>query len=119
MPILHLGQLSLFHFHIEEEKKQNQKNETNEKDKKWNISMGFDIEGLGAMFCELSLIHTQVYIRFWANEKDTVVRTKKYFDVLQKNLVNIGVTVKELECIEGLPPQPENSVQQSFIDIET
>ena len=81
--------------------------------------MGFDIEGLGPMFCELSLIHTHVYIRFWANEKDTVIQAKDHFDILQQNLVNIGVTVKELECIEGLPPQPENSLQQSLIDIET
>ena len=119
LPILHFGQLTLFHFHIEEEAQKNKAEEKMPADKKWNVSMGFDIEGLGAMFCELSLINTYVYVKFWAKEKNTVSRAKIYFDVLQKNLHQIGATVKELECIEGLPPQQESSITPSLIDIET
>ncbi|MBV1919062.1 MAG: hypothetical protein KUG73_00155, partial [Pseudomonadales bacterium] len=119
LPILHFGQLTLFHFHIEEEPQKNEAEEKTPADRKWNVSMGFDIEGLGAMFCELSLINTYVYVKFWAKEKDTVSRAKNYFDILQKNLHHIGATVKELECIEGLPPQQECSIKPSLIDIET
>ena len=119
LPILHFGQLTLFHFHIEEEAQQDKAEEKTPADKKWNVSMGFDIEGLGAMFCELSLINTYVYVKFWAKEKDTVSRAKNYFDILQKNLHQIGATVKELECVEGLPPQQESSIKPSLIDIET
>ncbi len=119
LPILHFGQLTLFHFHIEEEAQKNAADKETSADKKWNVSMGFDIEGLGAMFCELSLINTYVYVKFWAKEKDTVSRAKRYFDVLQKNLHQIGATVKELECIEGLPPQQESSITPSLIDVET
>ena len=119
LPILHFGQLTLFHFHIEEEAQKNDTQEEKSADKKWNVSMGFDIEGLGAMFCELSLINTYVYVKFWAKERDTVSRAKSYFDVLQKNLSQIGATVKELECIEGLPPQQESSIKPSLIDVET
>ncbi len=119
LPILHFGQLTLFHFHIEEEAQKNDTDKEKSADKKWNVSMGFDIEGLGAMFCELSLINTFVYVKFWAKEKSTVSRAKSYFDVLQKNLSQIGATVKELECIEGLPPQQESSIKPSLIDVET
>jgi len=119
LPILHFGQLTLFHFHIEEEAQKNDAENETSADKKWNVSMGFDIEGLGAMFCELSLINTYVYVKFWAKERDTVARAKSHFDVLQKNLHQIGATVKELECIEGLPPQQESSIKPSLIDIET
>ncbi len=119
LPVLHFGQLTLFHFHIEEESQRSETKEEKSADKKWNVSMGFDIEGLGAMFCELSLINTYVYVKFWAKEKSTVSRAKSYFDVLQKNLSQIGATVKELECIEGLPPQQESSIKPSLIDVET
>jgi len=119
LPILNFNQLSIFHFHIEEENNSANEKDAAEADKKWNVSMGFDIEGLGAMFCELSLINTHIYVKFWAKEKDTVIRAKSYFEVLQNNLHNIGATVKELECIEGLPSQQEFTLQQSLIDIET
>lgn len=119
LPILHFGQLTLFHFHIEEETNPSDEKKDASADKKWSVSMGFNIEGLGAMFCELNLINTQVYVKFWAKEKDTVTRAKSYFDVLQDNLNKIGATVKELECIEGLPPQQETGIQASLIDIET
>lgn len=119
LPILHFGQLTLFHFHIEEEPQNKDDNKDQSLDKKWHVSMGFDIEGLGAMFCELSLVNTQVYVRFWANEGSTVSKAKNHFSLLTENLQEIGVTVKELECVEGMPPQQDSHLRSTLIDIET
>lgn len=120
LPILQGNELSLFQFRLFEETEDGAKKESADgKEKKWVVHMGFDLEGLGPMYCQITLIGVGASVTFWAEEKATVSRSRRYLDSLSKNLHKLGVVVKEIQCVEGSPPHDQSGIKQSLIDIET
>lgn len=120
LPILHLGQISLFQFRVEEElERQEQEESENSKDRKWVVHMGFDLEGLGPMYCQISLTGISASVQFWATDKRTVAQTKQHLAILQEHLAKLGVNVKDLQCLEGEPPTDKSGIKHSLVDIET
>lgn len=120
LPIINGLDLSLFQFRIQEEEYEGaNQQEANEQQRKWVVHMGFDLEGLGPMYCQVTLIGVSASVTFWAEEHDTVKRSKHHLDELRGNLSNLGVTVKDMQCIKGSPPTDQSGVKQTLIDIET
>lgn len=120
LPILQGTYLALFQFRIWEEDEHSGKEKSeNDKDKKWVVHMGFDLEGLGPMYCQISLIGVSASVTFWAEHKQTVEHSKQHIKSLRENLSNLGVTVKDIHCLEGSPPTDQSGIKQTLIDIET
>ncbi|PIE42648.1 MAG: hypothetical protein CSA49_00095 [Gammaproteobacteria bacterium] len=120
LPVLSNTGLALFQFRIQEEENDNS-NTTDPADlkRKWVVHMGFDLEGLGAMYCQITLVGVSASVTFWAEEKATVNRSQQHLDELRGNLTNLGVTIKDMQCIEGSPPTDQSGIKQTLIDIET
>lgn len=120
LPILHLGQISLFQFRVEEELERQTNEESDKpKERKWVVHMGFDLEGLGPMYCQISLAGISASVQFWATNKRTVAQTQQHLATLQEHLAKLGVNVKDLQCIEGEPPTDKSGIKHSLVDIET
>lgn len=120
LPFVQNNELALFQFRITEEEaaESSQKNNKTPK-KKWVIHMGFDLEGLGPMFCQATLIESQAAVTFWAEQQSTVDKSRQALSSLKQNLDKLGVTVKEIKCLQGSPPTDHSGVKQSLIDIKT
>ena len=120
LPILQGLDLSLFQFRIYDEDAHEQGKESGAaKEKKWVVHMGFDLEGLGPMYCQITLIGVSASVTFWAEDKETVAASQSHVNDLKKNLSKLGVNVKDIQCINGTPPSDQSGIQQTLIDIET
>lgn len=120
LPILQGLQLSLFQFRIyDETAEQQQDRQERPLERKWVVHMGFDLEGLGPMYCQITLIGVSASVTFWAEDQHTVAASQSQVNGLKHNLNQLGVNVKEIQCIKGAPPSDQSGIKQTLIDIQT
>lgn len=120
LPILFNGQVQIFNTRIEEEElPYAEENTPNKKEKQWSVSLGFDIESLGPMFCQLRMTNMHANLQFWAESPSTLALTKSNVGFLSKSLHDLGVSVSEVSCHDGLPKQVRTQLSQQLVDITT
>lgn len=120
LPVLFDGQVQVFNTRIDEEDlPASEQAQNGKKVKQWSVSLGFDIEGLGPMFCQLQMTTQQANLQFWAERPATLALTQKNIDFLSKSLHELGVAVSEVSCHEGLPKQTRTRLSQQLVDINT
>lgn len=120
LPVLFDGQVQVFNTRIDEEElPASEQAQNGKKVKQWSVSLGFDIEGLGPMFCQLQMTTQQANLQFWAERPATLALTQKNIDFLSKSLHELGVAVSEVSCHEGLPKQTRTRLSQQLVDINT
>lgn len=120
LPLFFDGQVQVFNTRIEEEELPSPDPSTPEKKvRQWSVSLGFDIEGLGPMFCQLKMQEQQAQLQFWADRPATLALTRANLGFLSKSLHELGVSVSEVSCHEGMPKQPRTRLSQQLVDINT
>ena len=87
--------------------------------KQWSVSLGFDIDGLGPMFCQLQMAEKQANLQFWADRPATLALTRQNLGFLSNCLNELGVSVTEVTCNEGMPKQTRTRLSQQLVDINT
>lgn len=118
LPILYQGQVQIFQFLIEEEDSANEREEKQQA-KRWVVQMAFDIEGLGPMLCQISLVGNSASVSFWAEWENTLQHTKDHFDYLQQVLTEMGLRVEKLQGHLGIPKSEQAILQNQLVDIRT
>lgn len=120
LPVFFDGQVQMFNTRIDEEELPAGEHAQNgKKVKQWSVSLGFDIEGLGPMFCQLQMTTHHANLQFWADRPATLALTRNNIDFLSKSLNDLGVSVSEVSCHEGLPKQTRTRLSQQLVDINT
>lgn len=120
LPVFFDGQVQMFNTRIDEEELPAGENAQNgQKVKQWSVSLGFDIEGLGPMFCQLQMTTHHANLQFWADRPATLALTRNNIDFLSKSLNDLGVSVSEVSCHEGLPKQTRTRLSQQLVDVNT
>lgn len=69
----------------------------------WTVMMAFNLEGLGAIRAQISLIHDQISTHWWAEQQQTVDLFQQHMATLQDRLSHVGLDIDKLECQCGLP----------------
>lgn len=83
----------------------------------WRIDLSFDLEPLGPLHIQASLHGDSLSSQLWAQHSATAEFIDNELPNLRDRLLAIGLTVKDLTCHQGVPPQGEKtSVQQRWID---
>jgi len=98
----------------EEESRQNgkEKGET-----LWKVELAFDVAPLGPLQVQAQLISGSLSSQIWAERGDTARLISNELDYLRQRLLNAGLSVGELACNQGAPPQgPRTAVDQRFVD---
>ena len=119
IPFLHAGQVDMFQFKIEEEPQTEQERRDKALTKRWQVQLGFDIEGLGPMFCQLSLAGNNMAVTFWAAWENTLAQTKAHFSFLEQALTDMGIHVEKLQGHLGIPENDRTGVRNQLVDIKT
>ena len=117
LPIVHEDKVHLFQIQIGEE--ETQQTQEKEKEKCWKINLAFDIEPLGPMHIQLTMVGQSASATIWAEQKETVDFTHSHLDVLTDSLQHIGLSVKQIDCLKGKPPEKKATFQQHLVDINT
>lgn len=120
LPVFFDGQIQVFNTRIDEEEIPSpDPAHPGKKVRQWSVSLGFDIEGLGPMFCQLQMTEQQAQLQFWADRPATLALTRANLDFLSKSLHDLGVAVSEVSCHEGMPKQTRTRLSQQLVDIST
>ena len=83
----------------------------------WKIDLSFDLEPLGPLHIQASLQGGSISSQLWAQNSATANLIDHELGHLRERLLAIGLTVKDLSCHQGAPPQGEKtSLQQRWID---
>jgi hypothetical protein len=119
IPFLHAGQVEMFQFKIEQESQTEQERRDKSLTKRWQVQLGFDIEGLGPMFCQLSLAGNNMAVTFWAAWENTLAQTKAHFNFLEQALTDMGIHVEKMQGHLGIPENDRTGVRNQLVDIKT
>ena len=83
----------------------------------WKVELAFDVAPLGPLQVQAQLIGGSLSSQIWAERGGTARLISTELDYLRQRLLNAGLTVGELACRQGTPPQgPRTSLDQRFVD---
>ena len=118
IPVYAEGQFRPIKLQIEEEHGAQSKNPS-KKERKWTITLGFDIEKLGKFYATLRVVNTSISTTFWSETAETLKKIQGELNYLKKTLSSKGLKVEQLECRLGAPPLRKTRLDQQLLDIKT
>jgi hypothetical protein len=87
------------------------------KEKLWRVELAFDLEPLGPLQVQAQLIRGSLSSQLWAERPQAVSMIAHELGHLRERLIASGLTIGELACHQGKPPQgPRTSLEQRWID---
>ncbi len=116
LPVRNGDQVDLFHLQIEtEEESQHRDTKQN---KKWSITIAFDIDKLGPIHARLRLYNDQISATLWVEQASTTHLVRQHLEQLQNQFDRAGLEVTALNCQSGCPPISESaSNHHAIVDI--
>jgi hypothetical protein len=88
-----------------------------ERDSLWKIDLAFDLSPLGALQVQAQLSQGRLSGQLWATHAQTATLIAQELEHLRERLQAAGLTVGELSCREGVPPQPSvTRIEHRWID---
>lgn len=83
----------------------------------WRVELAFDVAPLGPLQVQAQLMQGALSSQIWAERDGTAQLIRAELDHLRQRLTAAGLTVAELACRQGTPPQgPRTSIDQRFVD---
>ncbi|MFA5677971.1 MAG: flagellar hook-length control protein FliK [Pseudomonas sp.] len=87
-----------------------------EQQPQWEIRLAFNLDHLGPLQAIARLYKGRVSSEFWAEQSSTLQLVNNELGQLRDRLLTRGLDVGELSCHHGSPPEPQQAVQQRWID---
>ncbi|WP_024647433.1 flagellar hook-length control protein FliK [Pseudomonas syringae] len=90
---------------------------TENRERLWKVDLAFDLEPLGPMQVNAQLLRGTLSSQLWAERPDSAALIEHELGYLRERLTACGLTVGELACNHGTPPQgPRTALEQRWID---
>ncbi|MBA1228256.1 flagellar hook-length control protein FliK [Pseudomonas viridiflava] len=87
------------------------------REKLWKVDLAFDLDPLGPMQVHAQLLRGTLSSQLWAERPDSAALIGQELGHLRERLIACGLSVGELACNHGAPPQgPRTAVEQRWID---
>lgn len=103
LPIRHQERIDLFQCVINEERSENN---SDEQQRRWNITIALELEPLGPMHVRLQLEDGKISTTFWAERVETTTLIGQHLTELAQRYHEAGIESRELRCFQGQPPEP-------------
>jgi len=83
----------------------------------WRVELAFDVAPLGPLQVQAQLLQGALSSQIWAERDGTAQLIRAELEHLRQRLTAAGLTVAELNCRQGTPPQGQRtSIDQCFVD---
>jgi hypothetical protein len=87
------------------------------REKLWKIDLAFDLDPLGPLQVQAQLVRGSLSSQLWAERAESAALIARELNHLRERLVACGLTVGELACRQGTPPQgPRTTLERRWID---
>ena len=93
--------------------------DTKEKTRRWQVFMSLDLPHNETLHCKITLVDHHIKTTFWAESTQLCKTTLAAMKELRDRFTQAGLSVDNLQCFEGKPPQDETSVSYNLVDITT
>ncbi|WP_152222043.1 flagellar hook-length control protein FliK [Pseudomonas sp. SCB32] len=101
---------------IQQEDRQGSEREQ-QRDTLWRVELAFDLDPLGPLQVQATLAHGSIASQLWAEQASTASLIDRELGTLRQRLNDAGLTVGELSCSQGKPPQGKRTaVEQRWVD---
>ena len=88
-------------------------------DKRWCVSLAFELEVLGPVHARLTLQQQKVSASLWAEKESTALLIGSRVEDLRQMLDEAGLSVGDVLCVHGQPARiPDVSVPAGLVDVE-
>ena len=84
--------------------------------RRWTLMIRFNLACLVPMYVQLVLVNESVSATIWAEQQKTLKAVNHEVDSLRHSLSEIGVTVTQIDCQIGSPPNRRTRMEQQLID---
>lgn len=96
---------------------QARRDEREAKQQLWRVELAFDMEPLGPLQIQAQLLSGSLSSQLWAERPYTASLIDSNLAALRERLVTCGLTVGDLDCHHGTPPQgPKTRLEQRWVD---
>ncbi|UVJ45466.1 flagellar hook-length control protein FliK [Pseudomonas sp. LS1212] len=83
----------------------------------WRVELAFDMYPLGPLQVQAQLVRGSLSSQLWAEHPATARLVDSQLGLLRERLIASGLTVAELNCHHGTPPQgPRTHLEQRWVD---
>ena len=83
----------------------------------WRVELAFDLAPLGPLQVQAQLARGSVSSQLWAERASTADLIGRELSHLREQLTNAGLSVGELACTQGTPPQGQRTtLEQRWVD---
>lgn len=76
----------------------------------WTVMLAFDLEGMGPVRVQVTLLNEEISTFWWAEDPATVDMFHKHIGILQTRLKTVGLDVNQLDCQCGIPSTEKSSL---------
>jgi len=89
------------------------------KEYQWNINLNFELENLGQLALELTMLSHQCQATFWSENSNTLQQLSQELQPLRSRLADAGIQVNELQVKHGTLPRKNKTISQRLVDVRT
>ena len=87
------------------------------KDQLWRVELAFDLAPLGPLHVQAQLLRGNLSGQLWAQRTSTADLIASQLGSLRQRLNDAGLSVTDLDCHQGTPPQGQHSpLEQRWVD---
>ncbi|PCJ21958.1 MAG: hypothetical protein COB04_01910 [Gammaproteobacteria bacterium] len=101
------------------EDKAGQNSDQKDQERQWQINLRFDFEELGLIHIQLTLSQTNASTTVWVEQAASMPAFQHHLDQLSQSLQNLGLSVNEIQCLQGLPVLNQTRLETHLVDINT
>ena len=87
------------------------------KDQLWRVELAFDLSPLGPLHVQAQLLRGNLSGQLWAQRASTAELIASQLGTLRQRLNDAGLSVTDLDCHQGIPPQGGHTpLEQRWVD---
>ncbi|MGL4318570.1 MAG: flagellar hook-length control protein FliK [Pseudomonas sp.] len=102
---------------LQREEEQAQSGKQEQKEVLWRVDLAFDLAPLGPLQVQAQLARGSISSQLWAEQASTARLIDNELGNLRERLLAAGLSVAELSCAQGMPPQgPKTHLEQRWVD---
>lgn len=119
LPVRHEGGVDVFDLRIQRDPEEQAKAAQRARHT-WTVMLGFDLQGLGPVRAQVSLVQNQISTYWWAQQTSTVDLFHQHMAQLQHRISATGLKVDKLQCKLGIPDtnKPSQPVPMSNVNLD-
>jgi hypothetical protein len=105
--------------HREEAQQEAKDDDKNAPIRRWQVFLSFDLPYDEKLHTQLTIIESSISATLWTQSQDLCEKAQKNISWLRDKLLANGLTVEDITCLQGSPPQKGTSLDYNLVDIKT